>query len=249
MLIPSNQKDKVPTVRTRSMACRNCGHNEFDIQERSETIDFRGLTLDVEGLNYSICKRCGAKSETRDQQVNNDSIIKSAYSLERDELRKRDGLLSSHEIEAIRKNFALTQREAAVVFGGGANAFNKYESGEVLQSVSMDRLLRLIDAAGVPALSFLEKIAQRVRPDFHLPCLTDELTTSRKATALQVIISDELKTYNLAITNSSTASGVLAAIRGTTFSESLGQPQPHAALFYSNAPSGPPNIMLSEVRK
>jgi HTH-type transcriptional regulator/antitoxin MqsA len=37
----------------------------------------------------------------------------------------------------------LTQETASKIFGGGENAFSKYESGKVAQSAAMDRLLRL----------------------------------------------------------------------------------------------------------
>ena len=37
----------------------------------------------------------------------------------------------------------LTQKQAAKVFGGGSNAFAKYEAEDVVQSVGMDKLLRL----------------------------------------------------------------------------------------------------------
>jgi HTH-type transcriptional regulator / antitoxin MqsA len=51
--------------------------------------------------------------------------------------------LSSEEIQEIRNNLGLTQEMASKVFGGGENAFSKYENGKVAQSAAMDRLLRL----------------------------------------------------------------------------------------------------------
>jgi hypothetical protein len=41
----------------------------------------------------------------------------------------------------------LTQANAAEIFGGGQNAFSKYERGEVVQSLAMDRILRFFAAA------------------------------------------------------------------------------------------------------
>jgi len=57
--------------------------------------------------------------------------------------RRADGLLSPEEIRHAREALGLTQHKAAEVFGGGRNAFSKYERGEVAQSVAMDRLIRL----------------------------------------------------------------------------------------------------------
>jgi len=37
----------------------------------------------------------------------------------------------------------LTQHAASSIFGGGLNAFSKYERGEVIQSKAMDKLIRV----------------------------------------------------------------------------------------------------------
>ena len=46
-------------------------------------------------------------------------------------------------IRAIRQRCGLTQREAGLVFGTGAKAFEKYESGEIQPSAPTKRLLKL----------------------------------------------------------------------------------------------------------
>lgn len=56
-----------------------------------------------------------------------------------------DGLLSSDEVRRIRKKLGLTQGKAAEIFGGGPNAFSRYECGEARQIKSTDNLLRLLD--------------------------------------------------------------------------------------------------------
>jgi len=55
-----------------------------------------------------------------------------------------DGLLTGDEITALRKQYQLTQAQAAKLFGGGPVAFSKYENDDVAQSEAMDTLLRLI---------------------------------------------------------------------------------------------------------
>src|SRR5699024_9109270 len=69
---------------------------------------------------------------------------------------------------AVRKQFDLTQQGAALLFGGGTNAFSKYERGDVIQSVAMDRLLRLTSR-----LPFtLPMLAQFAGVDFPTECVT-----------------------------------------------------------------------------
>ena len=55
-----------------------------------------------------------------------------------------EGLPLPMEIRSIRKKFALTQEEAGTLLGGGARAFQKYESGDVLPSRTMANLLLLL---------------------------------------------------------------------------------------------------------
>jgi len=58
-------------------------------------------------------------------------------------------------VRELRKRWQLNQKQAAKVFGGGPVAFSKYESDDVMQSDSMDKLLRM--AADVPGV--LNKLA------------------------------------------------------------------------------------------
>lgn len=138
--------------------CPNCSSGASTTISYSDTVDFRGLVLDVEGLQISRCDNCARKWTTEAQDARNDQIVREAYATERDRLRAEQGLLSGEEIARIRTGFRLNQREAAKLFGGGFNAFNKYESGEVLQSAAMDRLLRLAQAVGPLAIDFLRNV-------------------------------------------------------------------------------------------
>jgi len=59
--------------------------------------------------------------------------------------KKEDyGYLLPSEVKSIRTRLKLTQHEAGDIFGGGANAFSRYERGEARQSLALDRLLRLL---------------------------------------------------------------------------------------------------------
>lgn len=138
--------------------CPKCSSENVNATEYSDTVDFRGLELDVEKLQDTKCENCGYSWVTASQQANNSAVTRASYAVQRDFLRKKDGLLSGSEIAQIREKFELSQREAATIFGGGFNAFNKYESGEVLQSYAMDRLLRLSKVVGKPAIEFLRNV-------------------------------------------------------------------------------------------
>ena len=48
-------------------------------------------------------------------------------------------------IASIRKKLALDQREAAEIFGGGINAFSRYENGKTKPPLALVKLLKLLD--------------------------------------------------------------------------------------------------------
>jgi HTH-type transcriptional regulator/antitoxin MqsA len=48
-------------------------------------------------------------------------------------------------ILTVRRKLQLDQREAGEIFGGGANAFSRYETGKTRPPVSTVKLLKLLD--------------------------------------------------------------------------------------------------------
>lgn len=56
-----------------------------------------------------------------------------------------EGVLDPITIRRIRKKLGLTQKEAGRLIGGGPNAFQKYESGEILASHAISSALLLLD--------------------------------------------------------------------------------------------------------
>ena len=122
--------------------CAECGSLDFEVHIEPDEFQRNGhsYTADVE---YSVCRQCGDEVIFTEQIKRNDCILRDAW-------RKIDGLLTAQEIVALREKLGLTQQEAAKVFGGGVNAFSKYERSEVIQSVAMDKLMRL--ALEMPAV-------------------------------------------------------------------------------------------------
>lgn len=48
-------------------------------------------------------------------------------------------------ITNVRKKLALDQREAAEIFGGGVNAFSRYENGKTRPPLALVKLLKVLD--------------------------------------------------------------------------------------------------------
>ncbi|MCG5548908.1 type II toxin-antitoxin system MqsA family antitoxin [Halorhodospira halochloris] len=115
--------------------CPICGEGNLTEHWDECEIEHRGH-LEKRPSLFSVCDTCGSEQTTAEQARRNkrDTIA----------FRKQvDGLLTGHEVRAVREKLGLSQQQAAEFFGGGPVAFSKYENDEVAQSESMDRLLRL----------------------------------------------------------------------------------------------------------
>jgi HTH-type transcriptional regulator/antitoxin MqsA len=115
--------------------CKLCKSKDVsDFSELEET-SYKGKNLQV-SMAYSLCNNCDREFISKPQILQNEAALRAAK-------KDYDGLLSSEEIIRARRTLSLTQEQASRVFGGGRNAFSKYERGEVSQSVAMDKLIRI----------------------------------------------------------------------------------------------------------
>jgi HTH-type transcriptional regulator/antitoxin MqsA len=115
--------------------CKLCKSEDVSDYVEEEEITYKGSTLQV-SIVYSLCNNCDREFISKPQILQNEAALRAAK-------KDFDGLLSSEEIIRARRTLSLTQEQAARVFGGGRNAFSKYERGEVSQSVAMDKLIRI----------------------------------------------------------------------------------------------------------
>lgn len=115
--------------------CPICGNGNLTNRVDQERVEYKGSVEKLSTL-YSICDTCGSEQANSDQvRQNKRSMI--AFK------KQVDGLLSGADVRALRDSFELSQENAALVFGGGQKAFSKYENDDVIQSESMDKLLRV----------------------------------------------------------------------------------------------------------
>lgn len=117
--------------------CALCGSIDTVYETRKREIGYKSHSFAI--LQKALyCNHCGeAFLSPEDTKTTEREIADFKRSVEH--------LLTSNEIKQIRKRNDITQKEAAKLFGGGINAFSKYERGESIQSKSTDILLRLLD--------------------------------------------------------------------------------------------------------
>lgn len=106
--------------------------------------DTRPMELTYKGESETVqmpgwyCRDSDESIHTGEDMKVSDAAIKSLKV-------KAEKLLPPDGIKRIRHKLGLTQREAGEVIGGGPNAFQKYESGDVLLSKGMSNFLRVLD--------------------------------------------------------------------------------------------------------
>jgi HTH-type transcriptional regulator/antitoxin MqsA len=108
------------------------------VKQLTVTVDGETFTYGQPGWWASL----DDPADTEGQLTDEDNVVRAAARREA-RAKAKHAVLSPLVVRAIRERCGLSQREAARVFGGGAKAFEKYESGEVAPSSSMTRLLLL----------------------------------------------------------------------------------------------------------
>lgn len=122
-------------IRSMSAQCLACGEGTLHPSTEENAIDINGQTISVP-LQYSTCDHCGADLTNADQARANKRAMVAAE-------KQAFGLLAGTAIREFRKLHQISQADAAQLFGGGKVGFSRYENDDIVQSQSMDSLLRL----------------------------------------------------------------------------------------------------------
>ncbi|WP_417028127.1 type II toxin-antitoxin system MqsA family antitoxin [Citrobacter sp.] len=129
--------------------CPLCGKGHLTKKMDVDQITYKGRMKQVTDT-YFTCDSCRVEQAGASELKYN----KRAMNCFKKEV---DGLLTGKEVYDIRIRLGLTQDEASLVFGGGPNAFTKYENNDVIQSESMDKLLRVASSYPVVFSDLCEK--------------------------------------------------------------------------------------------
>ena len=115
--------------------CAACGSNMLIEHTENSPVTYKGKQGSIETL-YSVCGKCCSETVTDDQSKQNQRLLMAFKKVS-------EGFLTGKEILRLRESLCITQSEASLIFGGGPNAFTKYENDDVMQSAAMDKLIRL----------------------------------------------------------------------------------------------------------
>jgi HTH-type transcriptional regulator / antitoxin MqsA len=154
--------------------CPLCGEGHVTEQVQEVETEYKGHKAMLP-LHYRLCDHCLSDFAGAEESRRNKRVLLA--------FRKQvDGLLSGAEITALRKQYGLTQIQAARLFGGGPVAFSKYENDDVAPSEAMDTLLRLVRRS---AASFWELVEEKgMSPEF----MASKPVTTRRTPALRFAV-------------------------------------------------------------
>jgi len=121
------------------MKCPECGGAELVTGRRDLPYTYRGESTVFEDVQGQWCPLCGEGVLSKEEDERLDEI---AFAFNKE---VNAALVDPTFIVAVRKKLHLDQKEAAQLFGGGVNAFSRYETGRTKPPLSLVQLLRLLD--------------------------------------------------------------------------------------------------------
>ena len=118
------------------LQCPLCGEFQQEYKIKPMTYTYRNVEF-VINQPALWCDACGEGIiDGKDSNIVMPLIVA--------EKARIDGLLTPEEIKQVRIKLKLTQKQAAVIFGCGVNAFNRYERGKLPISRPLSLLLTVL---------------------------------------------------------------------------------------------------------
>jgi len=121
------------------MKCPICAEAELVHDTRDIPYTYKGESTVIPGVTGDFCPACGEIILDAAE-----SARSSAMMLEFNR-QVNAAIVDPEFISSVRKKLALDQREAAEIFGGGVNAFSRYENGKTKPPLALVKLLKVLE--------------------------------------------------------------------------------------------------------
>lgn len=121
------------------MKCPTCGAPKLIQDTRDVTYTYKGESTILPTVSGKFCPAC------------DESILDAEESRRTMDLmlafnkQVNASIVDPGFIASVRKKLSLDQREASEIFGGGVNAFSRYENGKTKPSLALVKLLKVLD--------------------------------------------------------------------------------------------------------
>ncbi|MGC3988065.1 MAG: type II toxin-antitoxin system MqsA family antitoxin [Pseudorhodoferax sp.] len=121
------------------MKCPVCGAAELVRDTRDLPYTYKGESTTIAAVTADFCPACG---ESITDAAESDRVMRDMQAFHQ---QVNAAIVDPAFITNVRKKLDLGQREAAELFGGGVNAFSRYENGRTKPPLALVKLLRILD--------------------------------------------------------------------------------------------------------
>lgn len=121
------------------MKCPVCCAAELIHDTRNLPYTYKGETTTIAAVTADFCPACG---ESITDLAETERVMREMQAFNK---QVNAAYVDPSYIVSVRKKLALDQREAAEIFGGGINAFSRYENGKTKPPLALVKLLKVLD--------------------------------------------------------------------------------------------------------
>ena len=123
------------------MKCPTCGIGSLVVTTRKLPYSYKGKSTVIKAVKGKYCNNLKCREMVLDID---ESARVSKEMLAFNKAVNRE-LTPIDLLASVRERFKLNQQQAAKVFGGGTNAFSRYESGKTKPPVALIKLFKVLD--------------------------------------------------------------------------------------------------------
>lgn len=121
------------------MKCPVCGAAELIHDTRDLPYTYKGETTVILTVTGDFCPAC---AESVLEAAESERVMREMRAFSK---QVNAAIVDPGYITKVRKKLDLDQRQAAEIFGGGVNAFSRYENGKTKPSLALVKLLKVLD--------------------------------------------------------------------------------------------------------
>ncbi|WP_244947160.1 type II TA system antitoxin MqsA family protein [Atlantibacter hermannii] len=119
--------------------CSVCGGGHLTHESRDLPYEYKGSKTTLRGIVGEYCNSCGEIIFTPEES--------NAFSAQASAFRTAVNAESFDPtlFTRVRKNLRIDQQQAGMLFGGGVNAFSRYETGKTTPPIAVVKLFKMFD--------------------------------------------------------------------------------------------------------
>jgi HTH-type transcriptional regulator/antitoxin MqsA len=121
------------------MKCPVCAAAQLIRDTRDMPYTYKGETTTIAAVTADFCPAC---DESITDMPETERVMREMQAFNK---QVNAAMVDPEFIIKVRKKLDLGQREAAEIFGGGINAFSRYENGKTKPPLALVKLLMLLE--------------------------------------------------------------------------------------------------------